>query len=77
MVASPSFAEFLREQLAPLGHITIDLALWRVPERLFDDPDEFIAWARRAGGGAPDCSKTRTHGASTKITGATASGGKP
>ena len=102
MVASDSFAEFLREQLAPLGRITmrrmfgktgvfcdglmlamvrddvlyvrvddsnrtvfkeaaafpplnyekkggtIDLAFWRVPERLFDEPDEFGTWARAA-----------------------------
>ena len=102
MVASDGFAEFLREQLAPLGRITmrrmfgktgvfcdglmfgmvtedtlyfrvddhnraafkeaesfppltyekqgrtIDLAFWRVPERLLDEPDEFVAWAREA-----------------------------
>jgi len=102
MVASDGFAEFLREQLAPLGPVTmrrmfgktgvfcggrmlgmvtdntfyvrvddqnremfkeaasspplnyakqgttIDLAFWRVPERLFDEPDEFVAWARAA-----------------------------
>src|SRR5438309_5476610 len=102
MVASNSFAEFLREQLAPLGHITmrrmfgktgvfcdgvmlgmvrdntlylrvddenraefkeaqafpplnyekkggtIDLSFWRAPERLFDEPDELVAWARLA-----------------------------
>jgi DNA transformation protein and related proteins len=102
MVASDSFAEFLREQFAPLGHVTmrrmfgktgvfcdglmlgmvrddtlylrvdddnraafqeaqsfpplnygkkgrtIDLAFWRAPERLFDEPDEFLAWARTA-----------------------------
>ena len=102
MVASDSFAEFLREQLAPLGRLTvrrmfgktgvfcdgvmfgmvtenmlyfrvddqnrvtfkktesfpplnykkkgstIDLAFWRVPERLFDEPDELVAWARAA-----------------------------
>jgi DNA transformation protein len=102
MVASDSFAEFLREQLAPLGHITlrrmfgktgvfcdglmlgivtedtlyfrvddynradfeearsfppinyqkkgatIDLAFWRAPERLFDEPDELVTWARTA-----------------------------
>jgi DNA transformation protein len=102
MVASDSFAEFLREQLAPFRRITlrrmfgktgvfcdgvmfgmvanntlyfrvddenretfreaaaspplnyakrgelIDLAFWRVPERLFDEPDELIAWARAA-----------------------------
>ena len=102
MVASDSFAEFLREQLAPLGRVTmrrmfgktgvfcdglmlgmvrddtlyfrvddhnraafeeaqsfpplnyekkgcsIDLAFWRAPERLFDEPDELLAWARAA-----------------------------
>ena len=102
MVTSDSFAEFLREQLAPLGQVTmrrmfgktgvfcegvmlgmvtdntlyfrvdeenratfkeaeafpplnyakkgstIDLAFWRVPERLFDEPEEFIIWARAA-----------------------------
>ena len=102
MVASDDFAEFLREQLAPLGRVamrrmfgktgvfcgglmlamvrdntlyfrvdddnravfkeaeafpplnyakkggTIDLALWRAPERLFDDPDELVAWAQAA-----------------------------
>ena len=102
MVASDSFAEFLREQFAPLGRVTmrrmfgktgvfcdgfmlgmvrdntlyfrvdddnraafkeaesfpplnydkksgtIDLSFWRVPERLFDEPDELVAWARAA-----------------------------
>ena len=102
MVASATFAEFLREQLAPLGRITvrrmfgktgvfcdgvmfgmvtentlyfrvddqnrvtfreaeafpplnyakkgstIDLSFWRVPERLFDEPDELVTWARLA-----------------------------
>ena len=102
MVASDSFVEFLREQLAPLGRVTmrrmfgktgvfcdglmfamvtdnmlyfrvddanraalneaesspplnyekqgeiIDLSFWRAPERLFDEPDELIAWARAA-----------------------------
>ena len=102
MVASDSFVEFLREQLAPLGHInvrrmfgktgvfcdgfmlgmvrdntlyfrvdddnrvafkeaesfpplnyekrggSIDLSFWRAPERLFDEPDELITWARSA-----------------------------
>src|SRR5262245_11393193 len=100
MVASDSFAEFLREQLAPLGRITmrgmfgktgvfcegfmlgmvrdntlyfrvdddsravfkeaecfpplnyekkgetIDLSFWRAPERLFDEPEELVTWAR-------------------------------
>jgi DNA transformation protein len=102
MGASESFAEFLREQFAPIGRITlrrmfgktcvfcdgvmlamvtentlyfrvddhnremfkevqsfpplnyakkgstIDLSFWRVPERLFDEPEELIAWARAA-----------------------------
>lgn len=102
MVASDSFAEFLREQLASLGHVTmrrmfgktgvfcdglmfamvtddtlyfrvdehnraafkeaasfpplnyqkkgssIDLSFWRAPERLLDEPDEFVTWARTA-----------------------------
>ena len=102
MVASDSFAEFLREQFAPLGRVTmrrvfgktgvfcdglmfgivadntlyfriddhnqsafkeaasfpplsyekkgrtIDLAFWRAPERLFDEPDELVSWAKLA-----------------------------
>ena len=102
MVASGGFAEFLRDQLAPLGRITlrrmfgktgvfcggvmfgmvtdnmlylrvddgnrlafkeaessaplsyakkgetIDLSFWRAPERLFDEPDELVTWARIA-----------------------------
>ncbi len=102
MVASDTFAEFLREQLDPLGRITlrrmfgktgvfcsgvmfgmvtenmlyfrvdelnrstfaeaasspplnyekkgvaIDLSFWRVPERLLDEPDELVTWARAA-----------------------------
>ncbi len=102
MVASDGFAEFLREQLAPIGRVTmrrmfgktgvfcnglmfgmvtddtlyvrvddfnkavfkeaesvpplnyekqgrsIDLAFWRVPERLLDEPAELVTWAREA-----------------------------
>ena len=102
MVASDTFAEFLIEQLAPLGRVTlrrmfgktgvffggvmfgmvtenmlylrvdeqnktifeeaatapplnyrkkgvaIDLSFWRVPERLFDEPDELVVWAEAA-----------------------------
>ena len=102
MVASDSFAEFIREQLAPLGRVTmrrmfgktgvfcdglmfgmvtndtlyfrvddhnravfkeaqsvpplsyekkgrtIDLSFWRAPERLLDEPDELVTWARAA-----------------------------
>lgn len=102
MVASDGFAEFLRDQLAPLGRITlrrmfgktgvfcdgimfgivaddtlyfrvdehnkaafqeaasapplnyakggrlIDLSFWAAPERLLDEPDELVSWARVA-----------------------------
>jgi len=102
MVASETYADFLREQLAPLGRLSlrrmfgktgvfcdgvmfamvtdntlyfrvddhnreifkeassspplnyakggamIDLSFWRVPERLFDEPDELVEWARIA-----------------------------
>jgi len=102
MAARDSFAEFLREQLNPLGRVTmrrmfgktgvfcdglmfgmvtddmlylrvddhnreafkeaavfpplsyekqgstIDLSFWRTPERLYDEPDELVAWARVA-----------------------------
>src|SRR6202047_2548514 len=102
MVASDGFAEFLCDQLAPVGRITtrrmfgktgvfcdgfmlamvrdntlyfrvdddnraafkeaesfpplnyekkggtIDLSFWRAPERLFDEPDELVTWARAA-----------------------------
>jgi DNA transformation protein and related proteins len=102
MVASDSFAEFLRERLAPLGRVTmrrmfgktgvfcsglmfgmvtndtlyfrvdehnravfkeaesvpplnyekkgctIDLSIWRAPDRLLDEPDELVIWARAA-----------------------------
>lgn len=102
MVASPEYAEFLCEQLAPLGRITtrrmfgktgvfcdgvmlgmvtgniiylrvddrnraafeearsspplnyakggtlIDLSFWRMPDRLYDDPDELLRWASSA-----------------------------
>ena len=27
---------------------TIDLAFWRAPERLVDEPDELVLWAREA-----------------------------
>ena len=102
MVASDGFVEFLRDQLAPVGRVTmrrmfgktgvfcdgfmlamvrdntlyfrvdddnratfkeaesfpplnyekkggsIDLSFWRAPERLFDEPEELVAWARSA-----------------------------
>jgi DNA transformation protein len=27
---------------------SIDLAFWRIPDRLIDEPDELVAWARAA-----------------------------
>jgi DNA transformation protein len=103
VATSPEFLAFLKDQLAPLGHVTsrrmfsgagiycdgvifalvlrgdtlyfkVDVgnraayeaeglepfsyeakgrtvqvgAYWHVPERLFDDPDEMLAWARAA-----------------------------
>ena len=40
------------QSLPPLTYtkkgVTIDLAFWRAPERLFDEPDEFARWARAA-----------------------------
>src|SRR5882757_4414078 len=113
MVASPDFAEFLCEQLAPLGRIAtrrmfgktgifcdgvmlvmvtanilylrvddgnraafeearslpplnyakkgtlIDLSFWRMPDRLFDDPDELLTWARAALAAARRVAKKR------------------
>jgi DNA transformation protein len=115
MVASDSFAEFLREQLAPLGRVTmrrmfgktgvfcdglmfgmvtenmlylrvdddnraafreaeslpslnyvkkgavIDLSFWRAPERLFDEPDELVEWARIALAAARRVAAKRKH----------------
>ena len=113
MVASDSFAEFLREQFASLGPVTmrrmfgktgvfcdglmlgmvsdntlyfrvdddnraafreaeslpplnyrknggtIDLSFWRAPERLFDEPDELVSWARAALAAARRVAATR------------------
>jgi DNA transformation protein len=120
MVASEGFAEFLRDQLAPLGRISlrrmfgktgvfcdgfmlgmvrdntlyfrvddgnraifkeaevfpplnyekkgemIDLAFWRAPERLFDEPEELVAWARVALGAARRVAAERTRAAGKK-----------
>ena len=114
MAGSDGFIEFLRDQLSPLGPITIrrmfgkagvfcdgvmlgmvtddtlyfrvddqnretfqeaaafpplnyakkgaliDLAFWRAPERLFDEPDEFLIWARAALGAARRVAAKRT-----------------
>jgi DNA transformation protein len=129
MVASDSFAEFLRELLAPLGRVTmrrmfgktgvfcdgvmfgmvtdnmlylriddlnraefaeagsvpplsyekagrtIDLAFWRAPERLFDEPDELNAWARAALAAARRVAATRGRTAKPRETGRRSPGG--
>ena len=121
MVASDSFAEFLREQFAPLGRVTmrrmfgktgvfcdelmlgivadntlyfriddhnqsafkeaasfpplsyekkgrtIDLAFWRAPERLFDEPDELVSWGRAALAAARRVASKRDRKARIKI----------
>jgi DNA transformation protein len=40
------------ESFPPLSYekkgCTIDLAFWRTPERLFDEPEELVTWARIA-----------------------------
>jgi len=40
------------ESFPPLSYekkgCTIDLSFWRAPERLFDEPDELVTWARAA-----------------------------
>jgi DNA transformation protein and related proteins len=40
---------------------TIDLAFWRAPERLFDEPEELVTWARAALGGGGGL-RRRKHG---------------
>lgn len=37
----------------------IDLSFWRVPDRLFDDTDEFLEWARAALGAARRVARKR------------------
>ncbi|WP_257165232.1 TfoX/Sxy family protein [Bradyrhizobium sp. SRS-191] len=45
-----SFAE--AQTAPPLSYtkqgVSIDLAFWRAPDRLFDDPEDFASWARLA-----------------------------
>jgi DNA transformation protein len=122
MVATDAFAEFLREQLASLGRVTmrrmfgktgvfcngvmfgmvtdntlyvrvddqnratfkeaesspplnyekkgstIDLSFWRVPERLMDEQDELVAWARAALAAAHRVAAKRTRAAPNRKT---------
>lgn len=47
---------------------TIDLSFWRAPERLFDEPDELVKWARAALAAARRvAAKGRTDSAKAKI----------
>ncbi len=43
---------FTDVESVPLNYVkrgrTIDLAFWRVPERLFDEPEELAVWAEMA-----------------------------
>lgn len=40
---------------------------WRVPERLFDEPDEMTAWARQAVGVAQSLQKPKVRKATGKV----------
>jgi DNA transformation protein and related proteins len=122
MAASNGFTEFVQEQLAPLGRITmrrmfgktgvfcdgvmfgmitedtlyfrvddhnraafkeaaafpplnyekrgslVDLSFWRAPERLLDEPDELLTWAREALAAARRVAAKRTGTARRKMT---------
>lgn len=50
--------------LAPLSYVKrgqrIELAYWPIPERLLDEPEEFLAWARAALGAAMRVAAKRT-----------------
>lgn len=47
-------ASFAAEGSAPFsyagkgGRVTVIASYWQAPDRLSDDPEEFVAWARRA-----------------------------
>jgi DNA transformation protein and related proteins len=46
-------AEFEREGMGPFSYATKNgrhtiLSFWRMPERLYDDPDELARWAKRS-----------------------------
>jgi DNA transformation protein and related proteins len=48
-----SAPDFEREGSKPFSYIRgkggrVELPYWRLPERLYDDPDELATWARRA-----------------------------
>ena len=65
--------DFQREGRAPFQYRSRDGArtlhsYWRMPERLYDDPDELAEWARRATGCArrADAAKAAPRGKATK-----------
>jgi DNA transformation protein len=39
------------------GGCSIDLAFWRAPQRLFDEPDEFVAWGARGARSGAACGR--------------------
>jgi DNA transformation protein len=48
-----TYEAFLQEGSAPFsymakGHKRVINSFWRMPERLYDDPDELAVWAERA-----------------------------
>lgn len=43
------------------GGCTIDLSFWRAPDRLFDEPEELITWARAALAAAHRVAAKRGH----------------
>jgi DNA transformation protein and related proteins len=49
-----SIPDFNREGSKPFSYVRakgggrVELPYWRLPERLYDDPDELAVWARRA-----------------------------
>ena len=69
----PTFQE--AESFPPLNYekkgSTIDLSFWRVPDRLFDEPDEVINWARAALAAAAGRGDERADGAKSKVNAST------
>jgi DNA transformation protein and related proteins len=52
-VDETSLPDFEREGSRPFTYMRgergrVELPYWRLPERLYDDPDELVAWADRA-----------------------------
>jgi len=73
-------ATFEAEGCAPFGYDTKDgrrtlTSYWQVPERLFDEPDEFRAWALRAVDAAIRADAGKSGRAAKKKPAGTASGG--